>query len=63
MACKLVAIYQKSFEENTLDELSPQKIDESITTANKYYAIFDFVKFENIYKSELPDPADARSMV
>jgi len=63
MACKLVAIYQKSFEENTLDELSPQKIDESITTANKYYAIFDFVKFENIYQSELPDPADARSMV
>ena len=63
MACKLVAIYQKSFEENALDELLPQKIDESITTANKYYAKFDFGKFENVDNSEVLDPTDTRYMV
>ena len=64
MACKLVAIYQKSIQENTLDELLPQKIDEAITTANKYNAVFDFQKFENaaVNKSE-GDAADARLMV
>lgn len=62
MACKLVAIYQKSVEENTLDELSPQKIDESITTANKYYAVFDFDKFQNVDRSEHLDPPGARPM-
>lgn len=63
MACKLVAIYQKSLEENALDELSSQKIDGAITTASKYTAVFDFAKFENMQTSELPDPADVRSMV
>lgn len=47
MACKLVAIYQKYFNENTLKELTAQKIDDAITSPNKYIAVFDIQKFEN----------------
>ena len=68
MACKLVAIYQKSIQENAVDQIMPQKIDEAITTANKYVAVFDFQKFENgdvnlVNQSEVGDAADARLMV
>lgn len=63
MACKLVAIYQKSFQENTVAELSPQKIDDAITTANKYYAVFDLEKFQHVEQSEVLEPTGARSMV
>ena len=66
MACKLVAIYQKHITENTLSSLTADKIDQAITTPNRYYANFDLDKFEsikslvvqNIEEEESKDPQD-----
>lgn len=47
MACKLVAIYQKHFEDGEISELSTDSINAKITTPLKYYAKFDFTKMES----------------
>lgn len=45
MACKLVAIYQKHYDDAGETELTNDKINGFITTPLKYYAKFDFTRF------------------
>ena len=46
MACKLVAIYQKHYEDEQGSELSNDSINAKITTPLKFYAKFDFTKID-----------------